>query len=104
MAPAIIVALLLGPALGDFRHDADPELRGLATLPRDIRVHIDRRINCDHWAGEEPYDRARRREIESAVRGLRCDTLDREERDLRHRYAPSPAMLKMIDKYPRVRD
>ena len=97
MLASILPAILLAVSgLGDFRHDPDPELRRLSTLPRDVRVHIGRQINCDHWLGEEPYDADRRREIDHAVRALRCEVLDREERRLRRRYARSPAVLKAI--------
>jgi hypothetical protein len=91
IALAITLAAL---QLGDFRHD--PDLRHLQSLPRDVRIHIDRRRNCNHWAGEEPYDADRRREIETALSRLHCDRLEREERTLRHRYASSPRILKAL--------
>jgi hypothetical protein len=94
MIASVIAALLLGPALGDFTHDSD--LRHLQTLPRDVRVHIDRQRNCNHWGGEEAYDAARAREIDAAERRLKCGTLEREERRLRRRYATSPAILKAL--------
>ena|SRR6185312_2516153 len=100
MVLGMVAALLLAPMLGDFAHDADPQLRGLAKLPQDVRIHIDRAINCSHWAGEEGYDAARRREINSALRSLHCARLDRESARLKRRYARRPAVLKMIEKYP----
>ena len=94
MLPAVIAALLLAPALGDFGDEADRALRG---LPHDVRVHIDRQRSCNHWAGEDPYDADRRRQIAAAVRDLRCTRLEGEERQLRRRYARVPAVLKAID-------
>jgi hypothetical protein len=63
------------------------------TLPADVRHVLKRREDCDHWLGEEPYDADRRREIERAVRKLRCDTLERDEARLRRRYVTHPAII-----------
>ena len=73
-----------------------PEIARFGPLPRDVRVLIDRRLSCNHWAGEEPYDRARKREIDHAFRDLRCDTVEREERRLQRRYAKLPQVLKAL--------
>lgn len=64
--------------------------------PRDIAVYVDRRKACNHWAGEEPYDKARAAEINKAVAKLKCDALDGEEKVLLRRYRHSPARLKTI--------
>lgn len=71
----------------------DPDLERFGPLPADVRVLIDRRADCNHWAGEEPYDRARKREIDKAIRDLRCETVQREETRLRRRYAKLPQVL-----------
>jgi hypothetical protein len=84
------------PVLGDFAHDPDADVRPFAALPLDVRVHIDRERNCNHWAGEEGYDRARAQEIDRAVRALKCETLDAEDARLRHRYAAAPVVLKAL--------
>jgi len=57
-----------------------------ADLPRDVAAYIDRREGCNHWAGEEGYDAARRAEINRNVAALKCDRLDRDEARLLHRY------------------
>ena len=68
----------------------------LARAPLPVRAFIARRADCDHWGGEEPYDAARRREIERAIRNLRCDALDADERTLRRQYRQRPALLRLI--------
>ena len=68
-----------------------------AIVPAAVRAFIDRSAACLHWGGEEPYDPARRLEIERAVRALRCDTLDADARTLRRRHARQPAILRLID-------
>ena len=70
----------------------------LAGTPRDVARYIDRREGCNHWAGEEGYDAARRAEIDKAIADLKCTTLDRDERTLRHRYRNNPAVLRQIKK------
>jgi hypothetical protein len=67
------------------------------TPPYDVARFLDRRMNCDHWAGEEPYDADRRREIDAAIRHLRCDAIARDERRIRKRYASRPAVLELLD-------
>lgn len=39
---------------------------------------IERADMCAHWSGEEPYDDARRAEINNALRRSRCTTLLRD--------------------------
>ncbi|MEA9783123.1 hypothetical protein [Xanthomonas campestris] len=40
---------------------------GLCGMPDDVRKLVDDYDTCEHFAGEEPYEDARRREIEAAV-------------------------------------
>jgi hypothetical protein len=67
------------------------------TVPASIDSYIDRRQSCVHWAGEEPYDARRARQIESALRRDRCDRIDSDERRLRRRYSGQPDLLRLID-------
>lgn len=60
----------------------DPVDRLKEGMPAPVAALIDRMVQCQHWAGEEPYDEARRREIAQAVRQLRCDSLEQDERRL----------------------
>jgi nitric oxide reductase activation protein len=75
-----------------------------ASMPPDVLRYADRREGCNHWAGEEGYDAARRAEINKAIADLRCTALNRDERVLRHRYRHNPAVLRHIrkarDTYP----
>ena len=90
----IAIALAMTLQLGDLT--GYPEIARFGPLPRDLRVLIDRRLNCNHWAGEEPYDRARKREINAALRDLRCSGIEREETRLQRRYAKLPQVLKAL--------
>ena len=55
-------------------------------LPADVVRFLDRRAECEHWMGEEPYDAERRVQIEEAIGDLRCAELTRDEARLRERY------------------
>jgi len=80
---------------------AQPQVGQLAarveSQPRQVRIFIERRAECVHWMGEEPYDAARRRAIDRALRRLRCGTLDRTEASLRRRYAGNPDVLAILE-------
>jgi hypothetical protein len=69
-----------------------------AALPHAASAYIDRREDCNHWAGEEGYDAARRAEINKAIADLKCTALGRDEKALRHRYRHNPAVLLAIKK------
>jgi hypothetical protein len=96
----IAVTLAMALRLGDL--SGYPEIARLGPLPRDVRALIDGRLTCSHWAGEEPYDRARQREIDRAFRDLRCDTVEREETRLQRRYAKTPTGSEGARGYPRL--
>jgi hypothetical protein len=86
----------LGPALAD----DDPDFNKIETLakaaPEDVAKFVTRKLECFHWAGEEPYDTHRGREIERAMNRLRCDHLDRDEVALRKRHQ-NPSALGALD-------
>lgn len=76
-----------------------PEQRaGFCELPVAARDYIVRRNTCEHFRGEEPYDEARRREIDAAVETY-CRGLDAQAARLRHRHRDRPAILRMLDAY-----
>jgi hypothetical protein len=65
-------------------------------LPGEVRQFVERRMECDHWTGEEAYDKARGREINRAIRELRCDRIERDDRRLMQRYSSSPKVLEAL--------
>jgi hypothetical protein len=84
----ILMGLALAIACGSFAL-AD-------ALPQNVARYIDRREGCNHWAGEEGYDAARRAEINRNIAALKCDRLDRDEQRLLHRYRHHPAIRDRI--------
>ena len=65
--------------------------------PADVQAFMVRAADCNHWGGEEPYDAARRREINKAVAELRCTALSGDEKRLRGKYARNQTVLNTID-------
>lgn len=65
--------------------------------PTAVRVYIHRRAGCNHWSGEDAYDIERGREIARALHGLRCRTIDHDERLLKRRFARDAALLRLIE-------
>lgn len=53
---------------------------GCASTPHADAVarFVERAEMCEHFAGEEPYDDARRAEIDRNLRELRCTTITRD--------------------------
>lgn len=67
-----------------------------APLPPDIEQFLDRFTQCEHWAGEEPYDSVRSDEIAAAMTQLRCDHLQAQEQMLRKRYQHNEVVLEAL--------
>ena len=58
-----------------------------AAPPQEVRDFVQRRTDCNHWAGEEGYDAARRAEINAAYAKLRCAALEADAAALKARYS-----------------
>ena len=69
-----------------------------ATWSQDaVTRFVERAEMCDHWSGEEPYDEARRSEIERNLRELRCTTIQRDGEALKLSRSQRPEDLRRID-------
>lgn len=62
-----------------------------------VTKFVERAGMCEHWAGEEPYDAARRAEIDGNLRDLRCTTIRRDGEALRLSRRDRPEDLRRID-------
>jgi len=58
---------------------------------------VERAEMCEHWAGEEPYDDARRAEIDRNLNDLRCTTIRRDGEALKLSRKDRPEDLGRID-------
>ena len=98
---SIAIALLL--LAGCDRKPAPPPPRPAASTPaspQEVRDFLQRRTDCQHWAGEEGYDAARRAEINAAYVKLRCATLAADEAALKARYSGNAAASQMLSTAP----
>ena len=58
---------------------------------------LERAEMCEHWMGEEPYDDARRAEIDRNLGDLRCTTIRRDGEALKLSRKDRPEDLGRID-------
>ncbi len=66
-------------------------------VQQDVREVLKRIQGCQHWAGEEGYDAARKAEINANYARLRCAALDADEQALKQRYDSHPALLRVLE-------
>ena len=78
------------------RDHVDPIAQLKADMPIKVAALIDRIVDCNHWSGEEPYDKERKAEIDSAIKSLKCETLERDEREITKRYSNDPRVKERI--------
>ncbi len=69
-------------------------------IPDDVAQFVDRRQNCDHFRGEEPYSPERRAQLEAATEKY-CRGTDRELAVLRSKYRANAVVLKHLNAYER---
>ena len=79
--------------------DDTQDMRALMQdMPSDVAALIQRRVECNHWSGEDPYDAERAAFIARAVRRARCDRVDADEAVLARRYAERADVLARLAK------
>jgi hypothetical protein len=80
-----------------------PEVKEITNgQPADVAAFIERVVECNHWGGEEPYDKERAEQIRKAVEKARCDTLDSDEQALEQTYKGTKKVLEAIAKAKRL--
>ncbi len=87
--------LFSGFANADYKTDLAMLKKG---MPATVKSFIDRQIGCNHWIGEEPYDKDRAKEIADAVEKLKCNALEKDESRLKTAYKLRPSVIKAINK------
>jgi len=90
----VVLTLLTPASAGQFEDDLGKLTAG---LPHDAVAVVTRRVMCNHWTGEEPYDKARAREIARAVKQNKCDSLEGDEAAVRKRYPKDPKVIKALN-------
>ena len=88
------IAILIAPVA--FSQEPPEVERLIKKMPKAVASYISRRMECNHWGGEEAYNHERAKQIEKAVKPLRCDRLDSDEMDLLAKYQNDPKIIKAI--------
>ncbi len=91
LAPFALL-LLLSPV------EDDPEIfrARVESAPQRVATFIERRANCNHFTGEEPYDPERAAYLKKTIRELKCARLSRDERRLVRAYRDRPEILRLL--------
>jgi hypothetical protein len=75
-----------------------PVLANCGKAPADIAAFKERRTQCDHFRGEEPYDKAREKFLLEQLKQY-CTGTDAELAMLRKKYARDAAAMKSLNAY-----
>jgi len=93
------VALVVSSAVFSNEFGNLPQVREITSgQPKDVVSLIERIVECNHWSGEEPYNRDRAAEIREAVERARCGSLDSEEQAIERKYEGNNKVLEAIKK------
>lgn len=90
--PALALLLLLSPV----RDDPEAFRARVQDAPRKVAAFIERRANCNHFAGEEAYDAERGAYLKKTIRELRCSRLSRDGRRLARAYRDRPEIVRLL--------
>lgn len=74
----------------------DPLIDAAMRVPAEVFEWMGRRLQCDHWQGEEGYDADRRAQIAAAVRDLRCEAEPADGAALKVKYADNAMLMALI--------
>jgi len=92
----LIIAIVLGifmvlPAFSAGKESA-------AELPADVIGFKNRRDLCDHFRGEEPYDKERRKFLSDSLEKY-CKGTDKELAGLKVKYKDNEPVIDSLNKY-----
>jgi hypothetical protein len=92
------LAALLAAALCGCAAALTREQPAEALLPTDVVEFFERRVLCEHFLGEEPYD-AERREFLIRSIDVTCTGTDRTLQALRQRYRDDPGVAARLAEF-----
>jgi hypothetical protein len=64
--------------------------------PEDVVAFIELIVECNHWGGEEPYDKEPAEQIRKAIEDARCGSLAPEEQSLELKYKENKKVIDAI--------
>ena len=74
---------------------AQPTVDDMGALPADVAALKEKYDTCEHFAGEEPYDDARRKEIEAAIEA-NCRPVKNALPGLKAKYKDNAQVMALI--------
>ena len=69
-----------------------------SSIPKDIATFIKNRDGCDHFRGEEAYDKKRQQFLEKQMRQL-CTGTDKKLKLLKLKYKSNEKIMEMLNQY-----
>ena len=69
-----------------------------AQWPSDVASFIERRDGCDHFRGEEPYDKERRKFLHHRILEL-CGETDKQLALLKKKYRANKTVIAKLNEY-----
>jgi hypothetical protein len=79
---------------------SDAELSArIKASPHDVAAFVSRRIGCNYWEGEsDPTVNIPEREgqVQQALKPLRCESLNRDERRLKRKYRRNGELIRLL--------
>ena len=96
--PADAVAPAAAPASPSPAASEPAAASAASTLPADMQAHAEHAELCEHFAGEEPYDADRRKQIEDAIEA-NCTPLKAALPGLIAAHGADPALKPTLDRW-----
>ena len=94
-----LLALVVSTAASANEFGNLPQVKKITNgQPEDVVALIERIVECNHWGGEEPYDKERTEWIKKAVERARCGSLNSEEQTMERKYIGNKKVLEAIKK------
>lgn len=94
----LVVPILLGlfTCVMPLGHAAEKE--HVPKLTGDVEKFKERRVLCDHFRGEDPYDEERKKFLEENLKKY-CTGTDKELAFLKAKYKNNKTVMKVLEKY-----
>lgn len=96
MGKQIFVLQETGMGILDLTGDK-PEYKTTTSPPEEVKSAVMKLENCNHWAGEEPTDEKRQKEIKANMDKLGCDKLQLQVEALKKKFSADATTGQFLD-------
>jgi len=101
MIKIIVLVFIFATSPICYANDFDdlPEVKALQKgMPEDVATFIPRVVECNHFGGEDAYDKDRAEYLKKSVEEAGCGNIPKNEANLRQKYKNNPKVLDAIQK------